>query len=94
MPRPKPKERDIGRRTASPTLSERQSRILTFIRHYVAANSRPPSLRDITEGCNISSTSVVDYNIRRLEENGYLTRTPMTRRTIVLTETGRSEAAD
>ena len=93
MPHSKPKERDIGRVTASPTLSERQSRILAFIWRYTVANSRPPSLRGIVEGCDISSASVVEYNIRRLEENGYLTRTPMACRTIVLTGRGRSEAA-
>ena len=93
MPHPKPKERDIDRVTCSPTLSERQSRILAFIRRYTAANSHPPSLREIAEGCNVSSTSVINYNIRRLEESGYLTRTPRNCRTIVLTERGRSEAA-
>ena len=93
MPHPKPKERHIDGITASPTLSERQSRILSFIRHYAVANPYPPSLREIVEGCDVSSTSVVNYNIRRLEENGYLSRTPKTCRTIVLTERGRSEAA-
>ena len=94
MSHPKPKERDIDRVVASTTLSERQSRILAFIRHYAVTNPRPPSLREIVEGCNISSSSVADYNIRHLEENGYLTRTPGASRTIVLTERGRSEAAD
>ena len=93
MPHPRPKERDIDRVVASTTLSERQSRILSFIRHYTTAKSHPPSLREIAEGCNISSTSVVNYNIRSLEESGYLTRTPMTSRTIVLIERGKSEAA-
>ena len=94
MPHTKPKERDIDRVTASPTLSERQSRILAFIWHYTVATSHPPSLREISEGCNISSASVVSYNIRCLQENGYLTRTPKACRTIVLTERGRSEVAD
>lgn len=94
MPHTKSKERDIDRVTASPTLSERQSRILAFIRHYTVAKSHPPSLREIGDGCNISSASVVGYNIGYLEEKGYLTRTPMACRTIVLTERGRSEVAD
>ena len=91
MPHAKPKEHDVKQVTASRALSERQSRILAFIWHYTVANSYPPSLREIVEGCDISSTSVVDYNIRRLEKNGYLTRTPMACRTIVLTGRGRSE---
>ena len=85
MPHPNPKERDIDRPTVSSTLSERQCRMLSFIRHYAAANSRSPSMREIVEGCNISSLSVVGYNLRRLEEYGYLTRTPRASRTIVLT---------
>ena len=91
MPYAKPKEHDVNGVTASRALSERQSRILAFIWHYTVANSFPPSLREIVEGCDISSISVVDYNLRRLEKNGYLTRTPMACRTIVLTERGRSE---
>src|SRR5690606_18376642 len=32
------------------------------------------SIRDIQTGCDISSTSVVDYNLKRLEEKGYIRR--------------------
>ncbi|MEI6666078.1 MAG: transcriptional repressor LexA, partial [Chloroflexota bacterium] len=32
------------------------------------------SIRDIQQGCEISSTSVVDYNLKRLEERGLLRR--------------------
>ena len=91
MPYPKSKEHDVNGVTAPRALSERQSRILSFIWQYTVTNSHPPSLREILRGCDISSTSVVDYHIRRLEKNGYLTRTPMACRTIVLTERGRSE---
>ena len=93
MPYPKPKEHDVNGVNASRRLSERQSRILAFIWCYTAANSYSPTLREIREGCDISSTSVVGYNLGRLEKNGYLTHTPMASRTIVLTERGRSEAA-
>ena len=34
---------------------------------------------------------MVDYNLRHLEKHDYLTRTPLTCRTIVLTERGSSE---
>lgn len=93
MPYAKPKEHDVNGVTASRALSERQSQILEFIWHYTVANSYPPSMREIVKGCGISSTSVVDHHIRRLQKNGYLTRTPMACRTIVLTERGRSEVA-
>ncbi len=93
MPYAKPKEHAVNGVAASHAPSERQSRILAFIWQHTVANSYPPSLREILKGCDISSTSVVDYHIRRLEKTGYLTRIPMACRTIVLTERGRAEVA-
>ena len=78
-----------ARRKAGQVLSERQTRILAFIQDYGTANSYSPSLREIAKGCDISSTSVVDYNLRHLEKHKYLTRVPAVSRTIVLTERGR-----
>ena len=43
----------------------------------------PPSIRDIVKGCNISSTSVVDYNLRILEREGHLRRDAEVSRGIV-----------
>jgi repressor LexA len=55
-------------------LSSKQQRILEFVRAFVEDNAYPPSIRDILSGCNISSTSVVDYNLRALEKAGYIRR--------------------
>jgi repressor LexA len=55
-------------------ISEKQQRILEFISEYVRDNSYPPSMREIGAATDISSTSVVSYNLRRLEEAGYITR--------------------
>jgi repressor LexA len=55
-------------------LSPKQRSILTFMRDFVDENSYPPSIRDILSGCGISSTSVVDYNLRALERMGYIRR--------------------
>jgi repressor LexA len=55
-------------------LSERQQGILGFIEEFMADNSYPPTSRDIQAGCEISSTSVVDYNLRALTDKGYLNR--------------------
>ena len=38
-------------------------------------NPFPPTIRDIAHSCGISSTSVVDYNLRILEREGYISRT-------------------
>ena len=70
-------------------LSQRQARVLTFIQDYTALNVYPPSLRNIMEGCNLSSTSVALHNLMVLGHRGYLTRTRDVARSIVLTERGR-----
>ena len=55
-------------------LSDKQQRIVAFLRDFIAEKDYPPSIRDIQQGCGISSTSVVDYNLKRLEERGYIRR--------------------
>lgn len=55
-------------------LSERQQRILGFIEEFIDDNGYPPTVRDIQSGCEISSTSVVDYNLRALREKGHINR--------------------
>jgi repressor LexA len=55
-------------------LSDKQARILQFVEQFVHEHDYPPSIRDIQQGCNISSTSVVDYTLKRLEEKGMLRR--------------------
>lgn len=61
-------------RTQRGPLSERQQRILEFLSEFIVDKDYPPSIRDIQQGCAISSTSVVDYNLKRLEERGYIRR--------------------
>ena len=55
-------------------LSQRQEAILAFINEYVEEHGYPPSIREIGAAAGISSTSVVDYNLRVLERDGYLRR--------------------
>jgi repressor LexA len=55
-------------------LSTKQQRILAFMHSFVEENAYPPSIRDILSGCDISSTSVVDYNLKALEKMGYIRR--------------------
>ena len=55
-------------------LSDRQRRILTFVERYTAEHSYPPSIREIGQAVGISSTSVVDYNLRALEREGMIRR--------------------
>ena len=43
-------------------LSAKQQGILKFMRDFIDEHDYPPSIRDIQVGCDVSSTSVVDYN--------------------------------
>ena len=65
-------------------LSPRRQRILEFINEFIQENGIPPTVRDIQRACDISSTSVVDYNLRLLERDGYLNRRPDVARGIEL----------
>lgn len=55
-------------------LSSKQQQILEFVSEFLEDKDYPPSIRDIQIGCSISSTSVVDYNLRKLEEKGLIKR--------------------
>jgi repressor LexA len=67
-----------------PKLSHRQQEILEFIREFMDEHQFPPTVRDIQAGCQISSTSVVDYNLHKLQQNNFLKRLPEVSRGIEL----------
>jgi repressor LexA len=71
------------------TLSERQQRILSFIRDFLEEKGYPPTIRDILRACRISSTSVVDYNLDILEREDYIRRDPEVSRGIELQDRRR-----
>lgn len=56
------------------TLSSKQQQILGFLHRFREEKDYPPTVRDILKGCGISSTSVVDYNLKILEREGYIRR--------------------
>ena len=55
-------------------LTPRQRSILDFIGRFIDEKDYPPSIRDIQQACDISSTSVVDYNLKALERMGLIRR--------------------
>jgi repressor LexA len=67
-------------------LSDRQRRMLECIQHYSRDHGYPPSIREIGEVVGISSTSVVNYNLNRLVEEGYLDRHQNVSRGLRLTD--------
>jgi repressor LexA len=70
-------------------LSKRQQSILKFISDYREEHARPPTIREIGKAVEISSTSVVNYNLTRLEERGYLNRDAEVSRGISFTDKAR-----
>ena len=57
-------------------LSVRQEKILSLIQEFLEEQGYPPTVRDIQYACDISSTSVVDYNLKILQKEGYIRRSP------------------
>ncbi len=55
-------------------LSDRQVRMLAFIRSYLEEHAYPPTIREIGKAVGIPSTSVVKYNLERLQEKGFIER--------------------
>ena len=69
-------------------LSAKQQRIFEYIRDFIDDHDYPPSIRQIQEACQISSTSVVDYNLRILEKLGLIRRDREVSRAIELLHSG------
>lgn len=55
-------------------LSRRQQAILQYIERFLDENDYPPTIRDIQHELGISSTSVVDYNLKVLEQRNLIRR--------------------
>ena len=68
------------------SVSDRQKEILDYIWQNIQQEGRPPTIREIGEAANISSTSVVSYNLNKLKEQGYLEREKEVARGLRLTE--------
>lgn len=59
-------------------------RILEYIRTFREEKGYAPTVRDILRGCNISTTSVVQHHLDRLEKDGFIRRDPQVFRSIRL----------
>jgi repressor LexA len=67
-------------------LSDRQQSILGFLQDYIQENQYSPTMREIALEVDISSTSVVKYNLDILERTGHIERDPEVSRGIRLIE--------
>lgn len=64
-------------------------RILNFIRKFLDERGYAPTVRDIARGCNISTPSVVQHHLNKLESQGHIHRDPEVFRSIQLVERKR-----
>jgi repressor LexA len=55
-------------------LSDKQQRIYRYIQQFIRDNGYAPAIRNIQNDLHISSTSVVAYNLKKLEERGLIDR--------------------
>lgn len=69
-------------------LRSRQKIILEFVYAYTQAHTHAPSIREIGRAAEITSTSVVNYNVKQLVRWGFLEKTRGGNRTIRLTTSG------
>lgn len=68
--------------------SARQEQILVWIYEEVNNKGYPPTVREICEAVNLSSTSTVHGHLEKLEKNGYIIRDPSKPRAIEVTSKG------
>lgn len=67
-------------------LTDKQKKILDYIRDYHAKNRRPPTIRLIMAQFGLSSPNGAICHIASLEKKGYLTRDRFSARGIMLTD--------
>lgn len=68
-------------------LSPRHKKILAFLESFLSEHGYPPSIREIGDHTQISSTSVVNYYLNQLEEMGYIERMSNVSRGITMLKT-------
>jgi repressor LexA len=73
-------------------LTERQERILAFIKKSIQEQGYPPTIREIGEHFGIRSTNGVNDHLKALERKGYLLRGELKSRALSVIEGGRSPA--
>src|SRR6266699_2389780 len=72
-------------------LTDRQARILEYIRYQNKVRNYPPSVREIGEAVGLSSSSTVHNHLNQLERRGLIRRDPSKSRTVQLVETLQNE---
>jgi repressor LexA len=74
-------------------LTERQEKILAFIKKSIQDQGYPPTIREIGEHFGIRSTNGVNDHLKALERKGYLLRGELKSRALSVIDGGRSTGA-
>lgn len=74
-------------------LTEKEQRVLSYIRETIESKGYSPTVRDISKALDIKSTSTVFSYLARLEDKGYIVRESGKSRTIRVDEDGNGVAA-
>jgi repressor LexA len=75
----------------SDQLTERQTKILEYIRKVTRARNYPPSVREIGENVGLSSSSTVHNHLNQLERRGLIKRDPSKSRTVQLVQDAEAD---
>ena len=76
----------------SDPLTDRQEKILAFIKKSIQDQGYPPTIREIGEHFGIRSTNGVNDHLKALERKGYLLRGELKSRALSVIDGGRSPA--
>jgi len=76
----------------SETLTERQQKILTFIKESIQQQGYPPTIREIGIAFGIRSTNGVNDHLKALERKGYLLRGELKSRALSVIDGGAATA--
>ena len=74
----------------SEPLTERQEKILSFIKRSILEQGYPPTIREIGEFFGIRSTNGVNDHLKALERKGYVSRGELKSRALTVLDGGRS----
>jgi repressor LexA len=67
-------------------LSERQNEILGYIINKTRESGYPPTVREIAQAVNLSSSATIHAHLKKLEEFGYIKRDPTKPRAIEISK--------
>ena len=65
-------------------ITAKQERVLNELKKYLANKGYPPTVRELCNLTNLSSTATVQVHLDHLEEKGYIKRDRVKNRTIEL----------